>query len=168
VIFLTEDWVGHAEEICMRCGGHCRVDAHPPVSRSSYERLTAAGDSPDLFGDVGDKRLKAHENGVCILSENGKCIIHAITPETCRAGAFTFDVRADDIEIYLELSGICPPVTFLEKTPEAYNLPFDPAVKSITHLVSNLTKKEIDAVCRIDEPEKEKVSEVPRRNLEFS
>ena len=144
------------------------MDAHPPVSRSSYERLTAAGDSPDLFGDVGYKRLKAHENGVCILSENGKCIIHAIKPETCRARAFTFDVRGDGIEIYLKFSGICPPVTFLEKTPEAYNLQYNLAVKSITHLVSNLTKEKIDAVCRIDEPETEKVSEVPRRNLEFS
>ena len=42
------------------------------------------------------------------------------------------------------------------------------AVKSITHLVSNLTQDEIDAICRIDEPETEKVSEVPRRNLEIS
>jgi len=168
VIFLTEDWFNHAEEICMRCGGHCCVDAHPPVSRSCSERLTAAGVSADLFEDVGYKRLKARENGTCILSKNGKCGIHAIKPETCRAGPFTFDVKGDVIEIYLKFPGICPLVTLLKNTPEAYQLQYDLAVKSITHLVSNLTQEEIDAVCRIDEPETEKVSEVHRRNCAVS
>jgi Fe-S-cluster containining protein len=168
VIVLSEDWLGRAEEICMRCGGHCCVDAHPPVSRSCCERLTAAGVSPDLFEEAGYRRLKAHENGVCILSEHGKCIIHAIKPETCRAGPFTFDVRDDVIEIYLKFSRICPLVTLLKGTPEAYQLQYDLAVKSITHLVRNLTQAEIEAVCRIDEPETEKVAEVPRRNPEIS
>jgi Fe-S-cluster containining protein len=151
----------------MRCGGYCCVDAHPPVSRSCCQRLTAAGLSPDLFEDKGYKRLKAKENGVCILSKDGKCVIHAIKPETCRAGPFTFDVKDNVIEIYLKLSCICPLVTLLKETPGAYQLQYDLAVKSITHLVSNLTQDEINAICRVDEPETEKVSEVPRRNFEI-
>lgn len=151
----------------MRCGGHCCIDAHPPVSRSCSQRLTSAGLSPDLFEDVGYRRLKSKDNGTCILSRDGKCVIHAIKPETCRAGPFTFDVKGDVIEIYLKLPHICPLVTLLKETPEAYRLQYDLAVKNITHLVRNLTQAEIDAICRIDEPDTEKVSEVPKRNFEF-
>ena len=89
------------------------------------ERLTAAGLSPDMFEDAGYKRLKAKENGVCILSEDGKCMIHAIKPETCRAGPFTFDVKDDVIGIYLKFSRICPLVTLLKETPEAYQLQYE-------------------------------------------
>jgi hypothetical protein len=77
-------------------------------------------------------------------------------------------VKGDVIEIYLKFPGICPLVTLLKNTPEAYRLQYDLAVKSITRLVSNLTQEEIDAVCRINEPETEKVSEVPRRNRAVS
>jgi len=168
VIFLTEDWLGNAEKTCMRCGEHCCVDAHPPVPRSCCESLTAAGVSPDLFEDVGYKRLKARENGVCILSKNGKCAIHAIKPETWRAGPFTFDVKGEVIEICLKFSGIYPLVNLLKNTSGAYQLQYDLAEKNITHLVSNLTQEEIDAVCRIDGPETEKVSEFPRRNFGIS
>jgi len=92
-------------------------------------------------------------------------MIHAIKPETCRAGPFTFDVKDKVIEIYLKFPGICPLVTLLKATPEAYHVQYDLAVKSITHLVSNLTRDELDTICRVEEPETEKVSEVPRGNL---
>ncbi len=105
---------------------------------------------------------------MCILSKDGKCIIHAMKPETCRAGPFTFDVKDNVIGIYLKFSRICPLVTLLKETPEAYQIQYEIAIKNISHLVSNLTEDEIDAICRIDEPETEKVSEVPRRNLEIS
>jgi hypothetical protein len=105
---------------------------------------------------------------VCILSKDGKCIIHAIKPETCLAGPFTFDVKDEVIEIYLKFSRICPLVTLLKETPEACQIQYEIAIKNITHLVSNLTEDEINAICRVDEPETEKVSEVPRRNLDIS
>jgi Fe-S-cluster containining protein len=115
-----------------------------------------------MFEFTGYKRLKVKENGMCILSEQGTCRIHAVKPETCRAGPFTFDVRGDIIEIFLKFESVCPLVTLLKKYPHAYQLQYDLAVKSITHLVNNLTPEEIDAICRIDEPETEKVAEVPR------
>lgn len=115
-----------------------------------------------MFEFAGYKRLKVKENGVCILFEQGMCRIHAVKPETCRAGPFTFDVRGDVIEIFLKFESICPLVTLLKKNPRAYQLQYDLAVKNITHLVNNLTREEIDAICSIDEPETKKVGEVPR------
>ncbi len=149
----------------MRCGGHCCIDAHPPVSQSCSERLLTAGVSPDMFEYTGYKRLKVKENGVCILSKQGKCRIHRVKPETCRAGPFTFDVVGDTIRIFLKYESICPLVKLLKDTPEAYQMQYNLAVKSITHLVSNLTRDEIDAICSVDEPDTEKVSEVPKPDL---
>jgi hypothetical protein len=114
------------------------------------------------FETNGYTRLKTKENGECILSTNGKCSIHAIKPETCRAGPFTFDVKGDTIEIYLKHERICPMVRLLKEIPEAYQQQYESAIGSITHLVRNLTQDELDAICLIEEPETEKVAEVPR------
>jgi Fe-S-cluster containining protein len=118
-----------------------------------------------MFEYTRYKRLKVKENGVCILSEQGKCRIHSVKPETCRAGPFTFDVLGDVIVIFLKYERICPLVTLLKEIPEAYQQQYTMAVKSITNLVSNLTSDEIDAICCIDEPDTEKVSEVPRKKV---
>ena len=151
-----------AESICMRCGGHCCDDAHPPVSSSCYERLTKAGVDPAMFETEGYTRLKTRANGECVLSVNGKCTIHRFKPETCRAGPFTFDVKGDVIEIFLKYETLCPIVTLLKEVPEAYGQQYAAAVRSITHLVRNLSDDELDVICRIDEPETEKVAEIPR------
>ena len=167
-MLLTGDWLGSAEEICMQCGGHCRVDAHPPVSRSCSGRPAPAVVSEDLFGEAGYKRLKVPEDGACILSKNGKCALYTIKPETCRAGPFTFDSKGHIIEIYLKYSRTCPLVTLLKETYQEYQIQYDLAEKSITRHVRNLTQDEIDPACRIDEPEPEKVSKIPRRSPEIS
>lgn len=165
MIFLHDNWFLTAETICLDCGGHCCFDAHPPVSYSCFERLTGAGVSPDEFEFTGYTRLRSKENGACILSENGKCRIHAFKPETCRAGPFTFDMKGDQIEIYLKHESLCPIVRLLKEVPEAYRQQYELAVQSITHLVQNLTDDEISVICQIDEPETEKVAEVTIRNF---
>ena len=50
----------------------------------------------------------------------------------------------------------------LREDPEAYGHQFALAKKSITHLVANLTDEELSAICRIEEPETEKVAEILR------
>jgi Fe-S-cluster containining protein len=95
--------------------------------------------------------------------EGGRCTIHGIKPETCRAGPFTFDVRGDTIEIYLKFERICPLVRLLKDDPAAYGRQYAVAVGAITQLVSDLTEEEIRAVCSREEPETEKVTEIARR-----
>ena len=104
-----------------------------------------------------------HEGMVtCIFCNGNKCSIHAIKPETCRAGPFTFDVKGDVIEIFMKYEAACPVVWLLKEVPEAYQCQFDVAKKTITHLVRHLSEEELDAICRIGEPETEKVAEIPR------
>jgi Fe-S-cluster containining protein len=160
---MTDDWFLRAGEICLKCGGHCCYNVHPPVSEHCYERLKRAGVSPDCFGYNGYRRLKTRKNGKCILSMGRKCAIHAIKPGICRAGPFTFDVKDELIGVCLKYESICPVVTLLKEVPEACRQQYDQAVGSIARLVSRLTGAEIEAICGIDEPETEKVAGIPGR-----
>lgn len=106
-------------------------------------------------------------DGMCICRQDGKCSIHGVKPETCRAGPFTFDVRGDSIEIFLKSESICPLVGLLREVPPAYNQQYSVAEKSITFLVANLPDEELALICSIDEPDTEKVAEIPRRRTEI-
>lgn len=164
---MTDDWLLRAEAICLQCDGHCCNDAHPPISAYCHKRLLAEGVPEDAFEQNGYRYVRSRSDGTCIMSRGGKCSIHGIKPDTCRAGPFTFDVCGDTIEIFLKYESICPLVGLLREVPEAYEQQYTYAVRNITRLVANLDDDELAAVCRIEEPETEKVAEIPRayRNL---
>ena len=146
----------------MRCNSRCCNDAHPPISGRCYQRLVEQGVPEDAFEWRGYRAVRTLGDGTCIFCNGSRCSIHAIKPETCRAGPFTFDVKADVIEIFLKYETICPMVRLLKDVPEAYEHQFELAKKSIIHLVANLTDGEMAAICKIDEPETERVAEIPR------
>jgi Fe-S-cluster containining protein len=158
---MIPDWMTLAETICLQCGGQCCRDAHPPISSHCYHRLVAGGVPPDVFGQDGYRYIRSRADGTCLFWE-GKCKIHGIKPETCRAGPFTFDVKGDTIGIFLKFGTICPLVRLLREAPGAYDQQYALAVKSIAHLVSHLTDDELAAVCRIEEPDTGKVAEIQR------
>ncbi len=114
------------------------------------------------FETTGYRRLRVNPDNTCILMKEGMCKIHAIKPETCRAGPFTFDVNGDMIRLFLKHESICPIVSLLKEVPEAYEQQYDLAVKNLTNLVAHLTDVEIDAINRIEEPETDLVAEIPR------
>jgi Fe-S-cluster containining protein len=157
-----ENWLERAESICMNCGGHCCDGAHPPISGVCYERLVAEGIPASAFETDGYRSIRTCPDGHCVLWKGGKCSIHGIKPETCRAGPFTFDVKGDVIEIFLKFESICPIVRLLKEVPEAYNQQYAIATRNITRLVANLTEEELAVICKIEEPETEKVAEIPR------
>jgi uncharacterized protein len=159
---MTDDWTSRAEAICFHCGGRCCIDAHPPISAHCYERLVSQGIPEDSFEWRGYRAARARGDGTCIFCNGNRCSIHGIKPETCRAGPFTFDVKGDVIGIFLKYEAICPVVRLLKDVPEAYEHQFSLAKKSIAHLVANLTDEELHAVCRIEEPDTEKVADIPR------
>lgn len=159
---MTDDWSARAEAVCRQCGGRCCTeDTQPPVSEPCYERLKRAGVPAGSFESGEYRRLKLNGRS-CILFEGGRCSCHGIKPETCRAGPFTFDVFGDKIAIYLKKESVCPVVRLLKEDPGAYYRQFEVAVRNITHLVGNLSDRELAAICRIDEPETEFIAMVPR------
>jgi Fe-S-cluster containining protein len=162
---MTENWLLKAEEICHTCGGHCCIGAQPPLSSERIAIILEKGDLAHCIGNNGYRFVRSTENGECILQKNGRCQIHAIKPETCRAGPFTFDVKGDTIEIFLKYESICPIVRLLKEVPEAYEQQYKEAVTHITHLVAHLPADELDVICRIEEPDTELVAKIPRQVL---
>ena len=162
MITVTEDWLLRAEAVCMACGGHCCNEAHPPISRERYSTLRAAGIPEAAFEHKeGYFRLRARKDNTCTLMVDHKCTCHAVKPETCRAGPFTFDVEGNRIRIFLKDASICPIVPLLREEPAAYQAQYDRAVENITRLVAGLSDAEIEAINRIDEPETELVADIP-------
>ncbi len=159
---MAQDWLVRAKAVCVRCGGQCCIGSRPPLSERCYHRMLAKGVPDDAFERNGYRHIRTRADGSCLFRDNGKCGIHTIKPETCRAGPFTFDVRGDRIDIFLKLRKICPLVGLLEDVPEAYDQQYATAVRIITRLVSNLTDEELAAICRIEEPDTEKIAEIPR------
>lgn len=164
---MTQDWTFRAGAICLHCKGRCCNDAHPPISGHCYQRLVEQGVPEDSFEWRGFRAVRTRGDGTCIFFNGYRCSIHSIKPETCRAGPFTFDVKGDVIEIFLKYETICPVVRLLEEVPDAYEHQFALAKKSITRLVANLTDEELSAICRIEEPETEKVAEIPREYHDY-
>lgn len=161
---MTQDWVLRIEEICAKCNHHyCCDRACPPITEDRYTLLVKNGVSSDNFEFQGYRRLKIKKNNKCVLFSDGKCSIHRIKPETCRAGPFTFDINGDKIEIFLKKETICPIVRVLKDVPEAYNEQYLNAIEHISNLVYCLTENELGEICKIDEPLTEKLVEIPRR-----
>jgi len=128
-------------EICSKCGGKCCFEARPPISNKRLKIFLENGISQEFveFGDY--KHLKLKPDGYCVFFENGKCKIHAIKPETCVAGPFTFDLKGDKLEIYLKKETICPLVSFLKENENAYREQFERAVEAIKALIEELEKE---------------------------
>ena len=100
---MTQDWLTEAETICLRCGGHCCEEAHPPISEYCYRRLVAAGVPEEVFERDGYRSIRTRDDGTCICCTGGKCRIHAIKPETCRAGPFSSQSRGSPALEFLRL-----------------------------------------------------------------
>ena len=137
------------------------MDAHPPLTDERIRILTENDISNDYIEFVGYKRLKVRTDNMCVMfKENGLCAIHGIKPETCVAGPFTFDVKEGIIEIYLKKETICPLVTVLKQDRKTYEEQYKMAIDQIIRVVAYLPEEELDSVCRIEEPDTEKVEDL--------
>jgi Fe-S-cluster containining protein len=157
---MTDAWFLIAEAICDRCGGLCCRDAHPPLSRDRIDEIVSAGYP---FGNIeyrGYSCLATGEDGMCVMFRSGHCRIQAIKPETCRAGPFTFDIVNGVLEIWLKHDHICPLAGLLREEAEAYDRLCAVARDELLRLVRSLPPGDLAAICRVPEPETDKVAEI--------
>jgi len=159
---MTRDWTERAEAICHACGGACCRDACPPLSTDRIRAILSRGPCAEKFEQNGYRRIRLRDNGLCAMMENGRCTIHEVKPETCRAGPFTFSVTDSTIEIFLKRETICPLVAFIKEDPQTYASEYAKAVTNISDLVAALPEGELRAISAIPEPETDKVGEVCR------
>jgi Fe-S-cluster containining protein len=158
---VPEVWFDVFSRICEQCGGRCCYEAHPPLTKERIQRINV---STNLNGRIemnGYRRLRVRADGFCIMLNHTRCLINAEKPETCCAGPFTFDIREGKMEIYLKKESICPLVGHLKYYPEAYRHQYELAVRHLVHLAKALPPEELAEILKVEEPETEKVAEIP-------
>ena len=159
---MDENLCEALSQACNECHlvGGCCFDARPPLSQERIDILLKNGVSADAVEFAGYKRLRLKPDGFCVLFQDGKCSIHAIKPETCVAGPFTFDMKGNILQIFIKRESICPMVRFLKANRKAFDGLFEASVERIMELVDKVPPEEMAEILKIDEPETDLVAEI--------
>jgi len=164
---MDRTWEEIFSEVCDNCGGRCCCEARPPLTKERIDIISGSGVSVDRIDFSGYKKIRTREDGFCMMYQKNRCSIHRIKPETCVAGPFTFDIRNGMLEIYLKKGSLCPVVPYLKKDEQAYRRQYAMAIDNITRLVRHLSPDEMREILKIEEPETEKVAEIPLDGMTF-
>lgn len=105
--------------------------------------------------------MKSAQDGLCIMCIDGRCRIHAVKPETCVAGPFTFEVAGNRLCLFLKHESICPLVPYLKADEHIYVTQFQHAAQILANLVRSFPPQELDVINAIPEPETDLVAEIP-------
>lgn len=159
---MEDDLCEALSRSCQGCRlqGGCCFGARPPLSRERIDILRINGVPDEAMEFEGYWKLRTRPDGYCVLFVDGKCSIHAIKPETCVAGPFTFDIKNRMLQIFLKREAICPMVGFLKANPNAYDALLETSVARIMHLVRGIPAAEMAEILKIDEPETDLVAEI--------
>jgi len=164
-------------EVCRTCKNICCQDAKPPLTQKRQKiikdylkKQKLHIENPFLhesysFSDV-DKL------GFCLFynKKTGKCLVHDVKPETCRAGPVTFDVNCQTgkVEWYLKTPQICALVESLRENRVLFRAHFEVARRELLQLICELDVKALQALLKIEEPQTVKIGEddLPKEVME--
>jgi len=162
--------VTYSFDVCCQCGSSCCQDAKPPLSEKRKKTILQylreqKISMPNPFTKSGYSYPSVDDKVFCGFydKKTGKCIVHPVKPETCRAGPITFDINfaAGKMEWFLKKQAICSFAGVLYKDKEAFRKHFDVAREQLTGLISQLDPEELKVIVKIPEPETFKVGEDP-------
>lgn len=167
---MLEDNVGktYRFDVCSQCKTICCQDAKPPLTRNRKEAIRKyLSENKIEIESVFETKDYSHpstdENLYCRLfnKKTGKCLVHPVKPESCRAGPITFDInfKTKKLEFFLKKSSICALAGVLHETPQMFASHFEAAKSEIRKLVEELNADELRAIVKIDEPDTFKVGE---------
>ena len=167
---MSEDSNGktYSFEVCSKCKIICCQDAKPPLSekrkKTIKQYLTKRKINIDEpFSKEGYSYPAVDELVFCKLfnKKTGKCSVHTVKPETCKAGPVTFSINfsTKQIEWFLKKSEICAFAGTLYSNKAAFKSHFDVAKKELTHLILELDPEELRVIVRIEEPNTFKIGE---------
>lgn len=157
-----------ASGVCFRCNIVCCQDAKPPLTRKRQKIIEEYIEKQKIniakpFSNAKYSFPAIDELGICVFydKKTRKCLVHAVKPETCRAGPITFDINrlTGKIEWYLKTAEICPLAGVLHENSEMLKEHFRLAREEILRLVSELDGEALRAILEIEEPETFKIGE---------
>jgi Fe-S-cluster containining protein len=167
---MTEDAIRKtcSFDVCRECTRSCCQDAKPPLT---YERMRIIREYlknqrrllEQVFSHSDYSFPSVDANDFCVFYDKGtkECLIHAVKPETCRAGPVTFDIncRTGKVEWYLKKGSLCLLAGKLHETPEEFNAHLQVAKDEIMQLIRKLDSGALRTILTIDEPETFKIGE---------
>ena len=155
-------------DVCSQCKIICCQDAKPPLSKKrkkiikEYLKKQKIGIEKPFAKDQYSYPA-IDERVFCSLfsKETGKCSVHPVKPETCKAGPVTFDINfsTKKIEWFLKKPEICAFAGVLYSNKVAFKDHFEVAKKELTHLIRELDLEELRVILKIEEPHTFKIGE---------
>ena len=160
--------VTYSFDVCGQCKSVCCRDARPPLSQSRKKILKKyLKDQNISIKEPFVKKQYSYpaydEQFLCVLfnKQTGRCSVHPVKPETCRAGPITFDInfKTGKVEWFLKKESICPLAGVLSKNKPALSTHLEVAKQELNRLIGELDPHELKAIVKIDEPETCKIGE---------
>lgn len=154
--------------VCSQCKSSCCVGARPPLTHERMGIIQKYLDERNVplrepFVQASYAFPREDAENYCVFNDRktGKCIIHAVKPETCIAGPITFDIniKTRKIEWHLKKETICRLAGRLYADKKRLARHQTLAKKEILSLVRKLDAEALRAILKIEEPETFKISE---------
>jgi uncharacterized protein len=167
---MAEDRNGktYSFDVCSQCNLLCCREANPPLTEARVKIISAylqgrGIKTDELFVREGYTHPATDAEGICALfnKQTGKCSVHPVKPETCRAGPVTFDInlQTGKAEWFLKKGQICALAEVLFKDKTRFQQHFEAAKPELMQLICQLDEASLRAILRIPEPETFKVCE---------
>lgn len=155
-------------DVCSQCKTICCQDAKPPLTEKRKKIINQyLQEHKIIVEDAFSKEQYSYpavdDHIFCRFfnKETGKCSIHQIKPETCRAGPITFDIdfSTKKIQWFLKKEEICSFAGMLYRNKAAFGDHFEAAKKELTTLINELDPDELRVIVKIEEPQTFKIGE---------
>jgi len=155
-------------DVCCQCKDGCCQDAKPPLTEKRKKIINDYLIKQEIyiknpFAKVDYSYPETEELLFCVFldKKTGKCLVHPVKPETCRAGPVTFDINFSKrkIEWFLKKSEICSYAATLYTNKEAFKKHFEIAKEQLSRLICELDPEELKNIVKIDEPQTFKIGE---------
>lgn len=160
--------VTYSFDVCSCCKESCCQDARPPLTEKRRKIITEYLSKQKVniknpFTKAGYSYPSVDDLLLCCFldKKTGKCMVHSVKPETCRAGPVTFDVDFCRVKIqwFLKKGEICTYAATLYADKEAFKKHFDDAKEQLTRLICEVDLEELRTIMKIDEPQTFKIGE---------
>jgi Fe-S-cluster containining protein len=155
-------------QVCRTCKSTCCQDAKPPLTKNRQKIIQNYLKKHNIhikepFTHEHYSYPAVDKQGFCVFLDKrtGKCRVHPVKPETCRAGPATFDInrRTGKVEWYLKKSKICAFAGVLYGDRASFNEHFEAAKAELLRLICELDAEALQAILLIEEPQTFKVGE---------
>jgi uncharacterized protein len=155
-------------DVCSTCRVTCCIDANPPLTVRREETIATylkEQEKPvaNVFVHGGYTHPVADAEGRCVFynTQTRRCKIHAVKPETCKAGPITFDInlKTGKVEWFLKKGTICTLAQKLAENKETLQSHLEGAEHELLRLISELDADALKEILKIQEPETFKIGE---------